>query len=166
MNRKTGPLKRAASVLTGDKSYMMPANSGRRPFKILSRLLATLLSLGALLAAVMNLPPAQAQRSAVTPLTPADGGDVAISGFAFNPADIRITAGTVVTWTNLDLTAHTTTSAAGSVDPWDSGSLSQGGVFTRTFSALGTYAYRCLIHPDMTGTVIVAAYSYLPLVQR
>src|SRR5512140_3688253 len=73
--------------------------------------------------------------------------DVTISGFAFNPAVITVTAGSTVRWTNADVfVTHTVTSDIGSLDPWDSGQLGHGGVFTKTFATPGTYSYHCAIH--------------------
>jgi hypothetical protein len=38
---------------------------------------------------------------------------------------------------------------------FDSGNLATGQTFSQTFSAAGTFAYHCNIHPQMTGTVTV-----------
>lgn len=78
--------------------------------------------------------------------------DVAISGFAFDPATITISAGQSVTWTNKDNVVHTVTADDNS---WTSGDIANGQTFTQTFSTAGTYNYHCAIHPNMTGTVIV-----------
>ena len=48
---------------------------------------------------------------------------VSISNFAFDPADLSVTAGTEVTWTNDDPTPHTVTAEDGS---FDSGTLEPG----------------------------------------
>ncbi len=75
---------------------------------------------------------------------------------AYTPASITVTVGQTVTWTNTDTTpgnGHTVTSSGHG--PLKSSSMSQGGTFSYTFSAAGTYAYYCAIHPDMTGTVVV-----------
>jgi YVTN family beta-propeller protein len=91
---------------------------------------------------------------APAPVAAAPHGDLAvnIAKFAFVPAPITISAGQSVTWTNADPVAHTTTSDD---KVWDSGSLSPNGTFTATFSQPGTYAYHCMIHPFMRGTVVV-----------
>ncbi len=75
---------------------------------------------------------------------------VAITGFAFEPATLRVAAGTEVTWTNGDPTPHTVTAEDGS---FDSGSMDQGA----TFSAIvnGPVTYVCEIHPTMRGTIEV-----------
>ena len=77
---------------------------------------------------------------------------VTISGFAFGPAAVTVTAGSMITWTNQDSAAHTVTADDGS---FDSSSLAQGATFSQTFSTAGTVTYHCKIHPSMTGTITV-----------
>jgi plastocyanin len=85
---------------------------------------------------------------------PAGGGNaVSISVSTYKPATITVAPGSTVIWTNDDPVAHTVTADDGS---WDSGILSQGQTFSKTFDAAGTYAYHCTVHPWMVGTVIVA----------
>lgn len=81
------------------------------------------------------------------------GQQVAIQGFAFKPNALPIAAGTSVSWTNGDTTAHTVTFKDGGPD---CGNLNTGGSATIVFSAPGTYNYFCKIHPNMTGTVTVS----------
>ncbi len=84
---------------------------------------------------------------------------VAIQDFAFVPASITVNAGDTVTWSNVDAVGHTTTSTNGR---WNSPTLGQGQSFSFTFTAPGTFAYRCNIHPSMTGTVVVQAATTPP----
>jgi plastocyanin len=77
---------------------------------------------------------------------------VAIAGFAYDPAVVQASAGSTVTWTNADAAPHTVTADGGA---FGSEVLATGGVFSVTLDAPGTYAYRCLLHPGMTGTVVV-----------
>jgi plastocyanin len=77
---------------------------------------------------------------------------VDIKNFAFIPAEIRVPVGTVVTWTNSDVVAHTATEPGGA---FNSGNLNPGQSFSFTFDTAGTYAYICNYHPFMKGTVIV-----------
>ena len=79
---------------------------------------------------------------------------ISISGFAFNPSTLTISAGTIVTWTNNDGVSHTATSTSGSAS-FDSGTLSNGGTYSVTFTTTGTYNYQCNFHPSMTGTIQV-----------
>jgi plastocyanin len=76
-----------------------------------------------------------------------------IVNFAFEPADLAVKVGDTVVWTNNGSAPHTTTSDAG---VWDSGTLSPGGTSTFTFTAAGTFQYRCNIHPAMRGTITVS----------
>ena len=71
---------------------------------------------------------------------------------AFTPATITVTAGTMVTWTNNDNMTHTVTADDNS---FDSGNLTSGSNYSRTFSVAGTYPYHCTIHPNMIAKVIV-----------
>jgi len=78
--------------------------------------------------------------------------DVSIPGKLFEPARITILLGTTVTWRNGDASNHTVTSKG---DTFDSGYLAPGGSFSYTFAKQGHYAYECLIHKFMKGTVDV-----------
>lgn len=86
------------------------------------------------------------------PLGASQDAAVTIQGFAFQPGSIEVTAGTTVTWTNGDPVEHTATASDGS---FDSGTLSSGATFSRAFDDEGTFSYGCLIHPNMTGTIVV-----------
>lgn len=83
--------------------------------------------------------------------TPAEEA-IDIQGFAFNPPQLEISAGTTVTWTNNDSATHTVTADDGS---FDSGNLDTGATFSQTFDTPGTYTYHCNIHPSMTATIVV-----------
>lgn len=77
---------------------------------------------------------------------------VTIKNDAFNPATVRIPAGSAVTFTNADDDPHTVTS----VKPlFDSRGLAQGDSFRYVFRTPGKYEYYCKVHPFMRGTIIV-----------
>ena len=78
--------------------------------------------------------------------------EVFIEGNAFNPRTITVTANTTITWTNKDGIAHTVTSTTGL---FDSSTINANGIFTHTFANAGTYNYFCIIHPNMTASVVV-----------
>lgn len=86
----------------------------------------------------------------------AGGSTVDIKGFAFSPKDLKVSAGTRVTWTNEDSADHTSTSDKGAPASWDSGHVAKGKKFSFTFAKKGTYKYHCDIHTYMTGTVDVS----------
>jgi cell migration-inducing and hyaluronan-binding protein len=93
------------------------------------------------------------------------GANVAISGFAYAPRQATVRVGETVTWTNNDSAQHTVTADGAS---FNSGALSQGGVYSRTFDATGVYSYSCAIHPSMVGSVRVISETrvYVPLTAR
>jgi plastocyanin len=82
-----------------------------------------------------------------------DRNAVAIEDFTFTPGDLKIAAGTTVTFTNQDGFAHTATAKDAS---FDSGSLDPDATFEHTFETAGTFAYLCAIHNSMTGTITVS----------
>jgi len=95
------------------------------------------------------------QPSAQPPAQPPTGNEpktasVDIVNFAFQPAEITVTAGTTVTWTNKGSVKHDITSA-GIIDH----DLNPGETFSFKFDTPGTYDYHCDIHTSMTGKVIV-----------
>lgn len=73
-------------------------------------------------------------------------------GGSFSPVKVAVSAGGVVTWTNQDDKAHTVTATNGS---FDSGPINPGQSWSHRFSAAGTFAYYCMFHTDMRGTVSV-----------
>ena len=80
------------------------------------------------------------------------GAEVTIRGFAFEPPEIEVAAGTTVTWTNEDQVPHTATGADGI---FDTGTIEQGQSGSHTFGSAGRFNYACAFHPDMTGVVVV-----------
>lgn len=108
-------------------------------------------------------PSASAEASA-TPQDMADMGasgetvEVEITNFAFSPADVTVSPGTEVVFTNLDSAPHTVTAgsdAAPMPEVFDSGLLEQGESFSFVFDEAGTFAYFCERHPPMEATVTV-----------
>jgi plastocyanin len=87
--------------------------------------------------------------------TPALAEDVAvkIDNFTFGPKELKVKAGTTVTWTNKDDIPHTIVSP----NNFRSKVLDTDGAYAFTFTTPGTYTYFCSLHPHMTGAVIVEA---------
>lgn len=81
----------------------------------------------------------------------ASGTAVDIAGFKFGPAELDISVGDTVTWTNSDAQAHTATASG----TFDTGSIAPGASATATFDTAGTFAYICSFHPFMKGTIVV-----------
>jgi plastocyanin len=79
---------------------------------------------------------------------------------AYQPNPINIKVGDTITWINRDSVMHTVTSGPGLNDPnegkeFDSGLLTQGGIFAHTFKTAGVFNYFCAPHPWMVAKVIV-----------
>lgn len=85
-----------------------------------------------------------------TPQLEASDAAVAIAAFAFDPAALRVSVGTTVTWTNNDPTTHTVTG-----EDFDTGALEPSATGALTFDTTGTFDYFCAIHPSMQGRVVV-----------
>ncbi len=83
---------------------------------------------------------------------PAAEASVTIQNFAFAPAELSVKVGQSITWTNKDSTAHTVTLDDASLD---SGNVAGDATFNHAFTAAGTFAYHCSIHPSMKATVVV-----------
>jgi plastocyanin len=90
----------------------------------------------------------------------------------FSPPVVVVSSGQAVTWTNTDTVKHTVTDCAafaplgltsvdlgcglgGAVGTFNSGTLSPGASFTRSFAGPAVVLYHCAIHPNMWGVVVV-----------
>jgi plastocyanin len=99
-----------------------------------------------------------AQSRASTPTTQAaaavQGGTakLKISSYSFSPATLTVRAGTKITVTNGDQTAHTATARSGA---FDSGTVAPAQSRTFTITKPGVSAYYCQFHAFMTGTIKV-----------
>lgn len=82
-----------------------------------------------------------------------EGDAVAIEDFQYKPENLKVKAGTKVTFTNKDEFAHTVTAKDKS---YDSENMDKDAVFEHTYDKPGTYEYFCAIHNSMTGKVTVA----------
>jgi len=105
-------------------------------------------------------PQAFADHDEITIETAAGSSTPGCEPNCFIPSTVTIKADTEVTWPNTDTAAHTVTSGNASTGPtgyWDSGLIMAGGSFTQSFEDFepGTYDYHCMVHPWMTGTIIV-----------
>jgi plastocyanin len=82
------------------------------------------------------------------------GHAVTINDAGYNPAEMVVAPGEVVSFTNMGVNPHTVTSDTGA---FDSGTLNKNGKFDLTApAASGTYAYHCTLHVFMRGNVVVS----------
>ena len=77
----------------------------------------------------------------------------------FIPNPVTVEIGTIVTWSNTDTAAHTAssgTAAGGDMgEVWDSSLIMAGASYSYTTDTVGSFDYFCMVHPWMTGTLIV-----------
>jgi len=111
-------------------------------------------------------------------ISPALGADVGVSiaGKKFDPGTIVVAQGTTVTWTITQAIGepHTVTSKktdtlqqgavfdSQTTDPDLSQLKDQNATFKFTFKDAGVFDYTCLVHPEMTGQVVVLAPGQSP----
>lgn len=104
--------------------------------------LANILAAGAAVLLVLVTTPVRAEEATVK-----------IGNFTFGPQELKVKAGTMITWTNEDDMPHTVVSP----NNFRSKVLDTEGAYSFTFTTPGIYKYFCSLHPHMTGTVIVEA---------
>ena len=78
----------------------------------------------------------------------------------FVPPQISLSSGSTISWTNDDSIMHTVTTQGNPLivngeASFDSGPISPGYTWDNTFDFPGQFDYHCLIHPFMTGKVII-----------
>jgi plastocyanin len=77
---------------------------------------------------------------------------IVMKNFDFSPMDVTVTAGSTVTWKNMDGEPHTVASAEGL---FRSPALDQDDTYSFKFDKPGVFKYICSIHPKMRATVTV-----------
>jgi predicted secreted protein with PEFG-CTERM motif len=76
------------------------------------------------------------------------------------PYMVTIDVGGEVMWNNIDAMAHTVTAGTpteGLSEHFDSGLVAPGAMFSHEFTEAGTFDYFCMVHPWMTGAVMVSS---------
>ena len=77
---------------------------------------------------------------------------VRIENFSFHPETLEVPAGTTVVWVNDDEEIH----ALFALDQsFRSPGIDSKETFEHRFTTPGTYEYRCSLHPQMKGTIVV-----------
>jgi len=109
-----------------------------------------------LVVAVIALALGQSRGGAVLTTSPAVAGGatphLTIVNYAFAPTSLTVKAGSTITVTNSDSTAHTATGRSGG---FDSGTLKPGQSGHFTIKQAGTYTYFFQFHASMTCTIKV-----------
>jgi plastocyanin len=96
------------------------------------------------------LPTVTSAQSGPAPISIVDNGD--ISTWGYGPSTTTVTVGQPVMWTNSGTSPHDATATDGS---WGTPLLQTGQSALVTFSTPGTFAYTCVVHPWMQGTIVV-----------
>lgn len=76
--------------------------------------------------------------------------EISMTNFSFDPAEVTIKKGTIVTWVNRDSVPHTVTG-----NDFNSGTLDRGQSYSYTFNMDGSFDYYSSFYPEMTGTITV-----------
>lgn len=85
------------------------------------------------------------------PAQPGATATVDIKGLSFTPDKVTVPAGATVAWYwEAMAIPHDVVFDSGLSSPQQ-----QGGSWQRTFDKTGSYAFRCTVHPQMTGKVTV-----------
>jgi plastocyanin len=79
---------------------------------------------------------------------------VEIRELKFQPATVTVHEGETVEWKNDDIVPHTAT-ADGEKPIFDSGNIQTGSAWRHVARQKGVYSYRCTLHPNMHGKLIV-----------
>jgi plastocyanin len=77
---------------------------------------------------------------------------VTMRNFGFAPAELTVSRGDTVVWSNADFVPHTAT-ATDSL--WDSKSIDASGTWRFVARTAGRHAYYCAFHPTMKATLTV-----------
>ena len=77
---------------------------------------------------------------------------IVMKNFDFSPMDVTVTAGSTVTWKNMDGEPHTVASADGL---FRSPALDENDTYSFKFDKPGVYKYICSIHPKMRAAITV-----------
>ena len=92
------------------------------------------------------------RQAATSVVAPGETARLRIANYAFAPPSLNVRAGTTITVTNADATAHTATARTGA---FDTGTLQPGQTAHLTLDKPGVYTYYCQFHAFMTGTIKV-----------
>jgi plastocyanin len=77
---------------------------------------------------------------------------ITIHDFAFVPAEITVSRGDTIVWSNTDFVPHTATARDAS---WDSKSIDGSSAWRTVARAVGRHEYYCAFHPTMKAAIVV-----------
>ena len=120
----------------------------------------TVCSIFAAIAFAVAMPSAFADHAKVEVSIPAGASSPGCetTNECFVPAEVTTDVGSEVVWSNDDTAGHTVTSGTLDGGPdgvFDSSLFMTGKTFSHKFEEAGEFPYFCVVHPWMTGTIIV-----------
>ena len=77
---------------------------------------------------------------------------IAVRNFAFVPAELSVSPGDTIVWSNTDFVPHTATASDKS---WDSRSIDANGSWRFVARTAGRHGYYCAFHPTMKASIVV-----------
>jgi plastocyanin len=103
-------------------------------------------------------PATSAPATAASPAQPAASATtssfmIVIEHYGFSPKRLAVPQGAIVTWINRDGIRHDATA----VGQWTTRTIMSGQSGSITAAKAGTFEYKCTVHPDMHGTLVVEA---------
>ena len=129
-----------------------------------TKIIGSLIVLLAIVTTVASAPSAFAEHSMNAVVENAAGSSTpGCEPDCFLPATVTIGVGGMVEFVNNDTAAHTSTAGTPADGPngaWDSSLIMVGSSFTTPALDAGEYPYFCMVHPCMTGLVIVEEESH------
>jgi len=87
----------------------------------------------------------------------ADEIEARIQLFTYRPSELAVAVGDTIRWHNQDGIEHSVTAdkTSGNMPVFATGLFTKGETRTIVLETAGTYAFHCLRHPSMTGTISV-----------
>src|SRR5215470_12218578 len=111
----------------------------------------------AALSAIFLVSCSSGNRSDVNQSVPVANGPqtnvVVIRGFKFEPVVLTVKPGDTVRWENQDIVPHNAVSTE--TKEFDTGTMAVGASWKYEASNKGTFFYRCTLHPNMRGRLVV-----------
>jgi plastocyanin len=115
---------------------------------------ATVALVGAPAGAGGGVPPCE------KPISQAAVSEVQIDLSCFTPTVVDVTVGRTVRFVNTSVMPHTVTGVGGSFG--NTKALDKGATLDARFDKVGVFPYYCVLHPGMTGSVVVSAEGSSP----
>ncbi len=94
-------------------------------------------------------------KTASTPAATEDPNTVVMKDLDYQTKTLTVKKGTTVTWKNNDTASHTITFNDTANSAMDGPLTAPGKTYQHTFDTAGTFAYHCMPHPFMKGTIVV-----------